>query len=87
VEIEFYVDPGDPIVAFDTTDDAGNFDNTLASGIVKFVWTSSTFSAVEDELIESGKFRGLVNARIVIYDATHTTGYVVPDPFVCEFRR
>lgn len=87
IEVEFYTNPGTAICSFNTTDHAGNFDNTLASGIVKFVWTSSTFSAYESSMIAGGKYRGRVNARIVIYTATHTNGYVVPDPFVCEFRK
>jgi len=86
IAIEFYTDPGTAICGFNTTDHADNFDNTLASGIVKFVWTSSTFTSYASSLIPSG-YRNRVNARIVIYTETHTNGYVIPDPFVVEFRK
>ena len=87
IAIEFYDDPGDPIVSFNTTDDAANFDNTLASGIVRFVWDADTFTSVADDLVAAGKFRARHNARIVITTEAHTDGYVVPVPFVVEFRR
>ena len=87
IAVEFYDDPGDPICSFNTTDDEANFSNTLASGIIKFLWTSSTFTAYLASLIDTGKFRGRHNARIIIYDATYANGYVVHDPFVVEFRR
>jgi len=87
VAIEFFDDPGTAICSFNTTDNAANFDNTLATGIIKFLWTSSTFTAYLASLIATGKFSGRHNARLVIFDASYPDGYVVPEPFVVEFRR
>ncbi|HUV66043.1 MAG TPA: hypothetical protein VMW24_19260, partial [Sedimentisphaerales bacterium] len=66
VAVEFYDDPGDPICSFNTTDDEANFSNTLGSGIIKFLWTSSTFTSYLASLIDTGKFRGRHNCRIIV---------------------
>ncbi|NQT18844.1 MAG: hypothetical protein HQ592_04000 [Planctomycetes bacterium] len=87
IELEFYDTPGAPIIAFDTDADPGNFDNDLSNGSVKFVWTAATFDSVDTTLVESGRTRQQHFARIVVYTATHTDGYMVPDQFVAEFWR
>ena len=86
IEIEFYDTPGTSIISFDTDAEPGNFDNDLSNGAVTFVWTASTFDSVDSTLVESGKTRQQHFARIIIYTATHTDGYVVPQ-FVVEFWR
>ena len=88
IELEFYDAPGTPIIAFDTDGDPGNFDNTLASGIVTFVWAIGTFDAAAVDLALMGTVtRAQHFARIIVYTATHVDGYVVPDQFVAEFWR
>ena len=88
IEIEFYDTPGTPIIAFDTDADPGNFNNTLASGIVQFVWDATTFDGVGIDTALMGTVTRVQHfARIIIYTATHDDGYVVPDQFVVEFSR
>jgi len=91
ISLEFFDEPGDPIVAFDSLADAANFDLTdLSDGIVRFLWTPETWEDDEGEeldLIDSGRTRQQHFCRLVVFDAVHEDGWVVPEMFTVEFWR